>query len=55
MSDDTINVAKIEIDNNEETLYVASHPELHKSLIEGINTPFEECTSLEDFYRDLKN
>lgn len=32
----------------QETLYIASHPELHKALVEGINTPFEECVPLED-------
>lgn len=30
----------------QETLYVRSNPELHQSLIEGINTPYEKCKKL---------
>jgi len=30
----------------QETLYVKSHPELLKSLIKGINTPYEKCKKL---------
>ena len=34
----------------QETLCVKSHPELEKSLIEGLNTPFEDCSTELDYY-----
>jgi hypothetical protein len=36
----------ITVKNIEETLFVASNRKLSESLIEGLNTPYEECTTI---------
>lgn len=35
---------KITIEDLSETLYLMSIPGLYQDLIEGLNTPLEECT-----------
>lgn len=37
----------------QETLYLMSIPGMPESIIEGANTPIEECISLEELKRDL--
>jgi antitoxin YefM len=38
----------------QETLYLLSIPGMRESLIEGINTPIEECKTAEEIGWDLK-
>lgn len=40
-------ISEEEYNNLKETLYLNSIPELTKKIIEGINTPLEECDEVE--------